>query len=75
MAEAANRSSRNWSGSFPAACASSSRNDWKTQLNALLRGARMAPVGTLMGMRLDWKSKFGTKRAGNSTALMLPEFV
>src|SRR5260370_452815 len=36
------RSRRNWTGSFPAACASSSVKDWKTQENALLRGARMA---------------------------------
>ena len=71
----ASSASRNASGSWPAAWASSSRKDWKTHENALLRGARIAPVGTPSGISEDWKSKLGTNRAGNSTALMLPEFV
>ena len=41
---------RNSIGSLPAACASSSMNDWNTKQNALLRGARMANVGTPIGM-------------------------
>ena len=42
--------SRKSIGSFPAACASSSMNDWKTKQNALLPGARNAPVGIPNGI-------------------------
>jgi hypothetical protein len=59
---------------LPTACASSSRNDWNAHENALLRGARSAPVGTPSGISVARKSKFGTNRAGNSTALMFAEF-
>ena len=34
-------------------------NDWNTNENALLRGARSAPVGTPSGISVAWKSKFG----------------
>ena len=49
-------SRRNAIGSLPAAIAISSRNDWKTNENALLRGARCAPVGTPNAMSVAWKS-------------------
>src|SRR5690606_13214373 len=42
--------SRNSTGSLPAACASSSTNDWLTNASALLPGARSAPVGMPNGM-------------------------
>ena len=64
----ASRSSRNCSGSLPAACASSSMNDWNTNAKALLPGARSAPVGTPSGIIESPSAKFGTKRAGNSVA-------
>ena len=53
-------------GSLPAACAHSSMKDWNTKQNALLRGARIAKVGTPIGMVVAWNLKFGTKPAGNS---------
>ena len=59
-------SSRNWTGSFPAACASSSMNDWTTNASALLPGARSGPVGTPHGITEQSSAKFGMKRAGNS---------
>ena len=62
------RSSRNCSGSLPAACASSSMNDWITNASALLPGARSGPVGTPSGIIDASSAKFGTKRAGNSVA-------
>ncbi len=48
-------------------------NDWKTNENALLRGARSAPVGTPSGINDDLNAKFGTNRAGNSVGGMLAE--
>ena len=49
-AAAASRARRNRTGSMPAACASSSMNDWMTNAWPLLPGARTAPVGTPDGM-------------------------
>src|SRR6267143_4174931 len=67
------RSRRNWTGSFPAACASSSVKDWKTQEKALLRGARSAYVGTPRGISDAPKKKFGRKVPGNSLPGILAE--
>ena len=64
---AASMSSRNCNGSFPAACASSSMNDCMTNAIALLPGARMAPIGTPLGIIELSCEKFGTKRDGNSS--------
>src|SRR6187401_2205088 len=67
------RSSRNCSGSLPAACASSSMNDCMTNETAHAVGARIAPVGTPDAIT-DWnKLKFGTNRAGNSLPPPLDE--
>ena len=46
-------------------------NDWNTNASALLPGARSAPVGTPSGITIVSNAKFGTKRAGNSSAPML----
>ena len=43
-------------------------NDWKTNASALLPGARSEPVGTPSGITDVPSAKFGTKRAGNSSA-------
>src|SRR5258708_31736684 len=64
---ALSRASRNCTGSLPAACASSSMNDCITKAMPLLPGARIAPVGTPVGIRVLWVAKLGTKRAGNSS--------
>src|SRR5260370_5630633 len=73
MRDALRRSRRNCTGSFPAAWASSSVKDWKTQEKALLRGARRAYVGTPRGMSEAPKKKFGRKVPGNSLPGMLAE--
>src|SRR5437588_3045028 len=67
------RSKRNCTGSFPAARASSSVKDWKTQEKALLRGARNAYVGTPRDISEAPKKKFGRKVPGNSSPGILAE--
>ena len=62
------RSSLNSNGSLPTASAISSRNYWNTNENALLRGARKAPVGAPSDISVALKSKLATNRTGNSTA-------
>src|SRR5207249_7717583 len=47
------RSRRNCTGSFPAACASSSTKDWKTKQKALLRGARSEEHTSELQSRFD----------------------
>ena len=58
---------------MPAAWASSSMNDWNTNENALLRGARIAHVGTPVGISDAWNSKFGRNVPGNSFDGMFAE--
>src|SRR6266436_6272084 len=67
------RSRRNWTGSLPAAWASSSVKDWKTQEKALLPGARRAYVGTPRGIREAPKKKSGRNVPGNWLPEMLAE--
>src|SRR5205809_1603023 len=73
MRGALRRSRRNCTGSFPAACASSSVKDWNTQENALLRGARKAYVGTPRGISEAPKKKSCRKVPGNSLPGILAE--
>jgi len=47
-------------------------NECMTNASALLFGARCAPVGIAFGIDDCASSTFGTKRAGNSVAPMLP---
>src|SRR5713101_1217293 len=67
------RSRRNWTGSLPAACASSSVKDWKTHEKALVPGARRAYVGTPRGIREAPKKKLGRNVPGNWLPEMLAE--
>jgi hypothetical protein len=46
-------------------------NDWNTNENAWLPGARSAPVGTPSGIFESPKSKFSTNSAGNWMPPML----
>ena len=68
------RSRRNCTGSFPAAWASSSMKDWKTKEKALVRGARIAQVGTPSGNQRGLKiEKFVMNVPGNSFEGMFAE--
>src|SRR5580658_7611009 len=62
------RSIRCCRGSLPAACATSSRQDWNTNAWALLHGARIGPVGMHSCMVEVANSRFLTYFAGNSVA-------
>jgi hypothetical protein len=46
---------------------------WNAKASALLRGARIGPVGTALGMIEAAYSKCGTANAGNSSGARLAE--
>ena len=62
-------SSWNFSGSLPAAWASSSMNDWWAKAMELEPGARIGPVERPSGITVCSRVMFGTRRAGISYSL------